>query len=49
MGFKKMFKVRQPGHGEAFEKKVLNAGQTKLNAGSLKPNDFNSKDKKEVK
>lgn len=48
MGFKSLFKVRKPGHGGAFEKEVLTAGKKPLNAGSLKANNFISKDKKSV-
>ena len=48
MGFRDMFKVRRPGNGGAFEKKVLAAGKKALNAGALIKNNFISKDKKAV-
>lgn len=48
MGFRDLFKVRRPGNGAAFEKLVAAAGKKKLDAGPLKANDFNSKDKKSV-
>lgn len=48
MGFKQLFKVRKPGNGSAFEKQVEAAGKKPLNAGPLKKNDFNAKDKTNV-
>lgn len=47
-GFRELFKVRKPGHGGAFEKKVAAAGKKVINAGSLIKNNFLSKDKKSV-
>lgn len=48
LGFKTLFKVRKPGNGNAVQKSLQSEGKTPLNAGPLKANDFNSKDKKAV-
>lgn len=48
MGFRDLFKVRRPGNGEVFEKRVANARKTSMAVPS-KDNSQNSSGKKEVK
>ena len=48
MGFKSLFKVRRPGHGDAFQKSVEKAGKRGVSVSPMKDNSFNSKDKKSI-
>ena len=47
MGFRDLFKVRQPGNGDAFQKKAEAAGKKKINIPS-KDNSQNSGPKQSV-
>lgn len=50
MGFRDLFKVRQPGHGEAFEKRVKGAiASSKSRSFPKKDNSQNSGGRKAVK
>lgn len=50
MGFKELFKVRQPGHGETFEKRVKSAiASARAKTFPKKDNSQNSGGRKAVK
>ena len=50
MGFKQLFKVRQPGHGESFEKRVMAAiSESKARVFPSKTGKPNGGDKQSIK
>lgn len=48
MGFKDLFKVKKPGHGNAVQKQFEKAAAAKVSVKGPIDNSFNSKDKKSV-